>query len=196
VYEPFTSLRPRGLRRRSLAQGAVFWRIDSQEPGDWSWAGFPTPRNRFDPDDGSFRVRYAAMTAVGAFRERYLASGRYIPTDHADHSLVRLELVQAARVLDLRTEANLDALGVDDRISTGREVEVLRACHQLSMAMRDWWPDVDGLLYRSRTTPETSANLAFFSLGAMAATGRPLRTCLVELDELVLLHEFTIGFDY
>jgi hypothetical protein len=136
------------------------------------------------------------MTAVGASRERYLASGRYIPADHADHSLVRLELVRAARALDLRTEVNLDALGVDDRISTGREVEVLRACHQLSVTVRAWWPDLDGLLYRSRTTPETSANLAFFSLDAMAATGRPLRKCVAELDELVLVHEFTVGFEY
>ncbi len=196
MYEPFPAARPRGLRRRSLAEGVIFWRIDSQPPQDWSWAGFPTPRNRFDPDDGSFRVRYAAMTAVGAARERYLASGRYIPADHADHSLVRLELIRPGRMLDLRTEANLDALGVDDRISTGRELEVLRACHQLSIAARTWWPDLDGFLYRSRTTPETSANLAFFSLDAMAATGRPLRTCVAELDELVLLHEFTVGFEY
>ncbi len=189
-------MRPRGLRRRSLAPGSVFWRFDSQPPGGWSWAGFPTPRNRFDPDNGRFRLRYAAVTAVGAARERYLTSGRYIPADHADHCLVRLELIRPGRVLDVRTEANLDALGVDDRISTGREVEVLHACHQLSVAAREWWPDLDGLIYRSRTTPETSANLAFFSLDAMAATGRPLRTCVGELDQLVLLHEFTVGFDY
>jgi RES domain len=196
VYEPFPLARPRGLRRRRLGEGTAFWRIDSQPPGEWSWAGFSSPRNRFDPDDGSFRVRYAAMTAVGAARERYLASGRYIPADHANHSLVRLQLVRPARVLDLRTEANLDSLGVDDRISTGREPEVWRACHRLSAAARTWWSDLDGLLYRSRTTPETSANLAFFALDRLAASGRPLRTCVAELDELVLLHEFTVGFEY
>jgi hypothetical protein len=136
------------------------------------------------------------MTMLGAARERYLATGRYIPADHADHHLVRLELARPARVLDLRTEANLDALGVDDRISTGREAEVQGACHRLSVAARTWWPDLDGLLYRSRTTPETSTNLAFFSLDGMIATARPLRTCVAELDDLVLLHEFTIGFDY
>ena len=196
MYEAFPATRPRGLRRRNLPEGAVFWRVDSQPPEDWSWAGFPTPRNRFDPEDGSFRVRYAATTAVGAFRERYLASGRYIPADHADHCLVRLDLVRPARVLDLRTEANLDALGVDDRISTGREVAVVRAGHELLGAARAWWPDLDALLYRSRTTPETSANLAFFSIDSMTAIGRPLRTCGPDLDGLVLEHGFTVGFDY
>jgi hypothetical protein len=136
------------------------------------------------------------MTPSGAARERYLATGRYIPPDHASNQLVRLELTRSARVLDLRTEANLDALGVDDRISTSREVDVLRACHRLSAAARMWWPDLDGLLYRSRTTPETSANLAFFSLVAMGAAGHPLRSCVAELDELVLLHGFTVGFSY
>ena len=189
-------MRPRGLRRRNLSEGSVLWRVDTQPPEDWSWAGFSTPRNLFDPEDGSFRVRYGATTAVGAFRERYLASGRYIPADHADHSLVRLDLVRSARALDLRTEANLDALDVDDRISTGREVEVRRACHQLLRAARAWWPDLDALVYRSRTTPETSSNLAFFSLDAVTAIGRPLRTCVPELDELVLLHRFTVGFNW
>jgi hypothetical protein len=136
------------------------------------------------------------MTPSGAARERYLATGRYIPPDHASHQLVRLELTRSARVLDLRTEANLDALGVDDRISTSREVDVLRACHRLPAAARMWWPDLNGLLYRSRTTPETSANLAFFSLVGMGATGHPLRSCVAELDELVLLHGFTVGFSY
>ena len=89
-------------------------------PADWSWAGFPTARYRFDPESGAFRTRYAASALVGAFRERYRPTGLMIPADHAAHQLVRLVAARHLRVLDLRTEANLDVLGVDDQISTGQ----------------------------------------------------------------------------
>ena len=59
-----------------------------RRPRRWTWEGFPSPRHRFDPADGSFRTRYASTRFYGAARERYLDSGRYIPAAHADHHVV------------------------------------------------------------------------------------------------------------
>ena len=196
MFGAFPEKRPRGLRRRSLGAGTTLWRIDPAAPADWLWTGFPGPRFRFDPASGRFRTRYAAQSIHGAARERYLATGRYIPADHARHHLVRLTATRALRVVDLRTEANLDALQVDDRISTSRDPDVWDACHRLADSVRGWWADLDGIAYRSRTTPETSANVAFFSLEGMTAWSRVLADCDDELDDVVLNHEFTVGFAY
>ena len=195
-YGVFDDQRPTGLRRRTVSTGSEWWRIESQDADSWEWSGFPEPRNRFDPASGDFRTRYAADTLHGAARERYTGTGRYIPADHAGEHLVQLRATRPLRVLDLRTESNLDALGVDDRINTGKEEAVLIACHRLADLCRLWWSDLDGLLYRSRTTPESSANLAFFGSEPFEMTSRRLDGCTAELDELVLRHEFTVGFDY
>lgn len=195
MYEDPSDARPPGLRRRAVAANAVFWRIDGQAPDLWDWKGFPEPRNRFDPASGGFRVRYAALALPGAFRERYLATGRYVPADHRSHRIVRLEALRPLRILDLRTEANLDALGVDDRISTGREGEVWRTAHRLSDAARRWWSDLDGLLYRSRTTPSSSVNLAFFGLEPFRYESRDMHEADDLLTDLVLSHGFTFGWD-
>jgi RES domain len=197
----FPAARPPGLRRRRLRAATELWRIDSDPPTEWRWTGFSEPRNRFDPASGSFRVRYAATTVPGAARECYAATGRYIPADHGRHHLVRLETNRPLLVVDLKTESNLDALGLDDRISTSRDPDMAATCHRLSDALRTWWPDgdsggLDGILYRSRTTPETSSNLAFFALSGFEATSRRLSRCVSELDDLVLRHGFTIGFEY
>jgi hypothetical protein len=109
---------------------------------------------------------------------------------------VQLRVTRTLRVLDLRSESNLDALGVDDRINTGKEEPVLGACHRLADCCRLWWSDLDGLIYRSRTTPESSANLAFFGSEAFGITSRRLDSCTAELDDLILRHEFTVGFEY
>ena len=194
MYGHFPSARPAGLRRRSVPAGTILWRIDAQSPQRWEWDGFPGPRNRFDPASGRFRVRYAALSLAGAVRERYQATGLYVPADHRTHHVVRLEALRPVRVLDLRTELNLDALHVDDRISTGREHDVLEASHQLFDAGRAWWPDLDGLMYRSRTTPETSANLAFFSLEPFGTESTGLGDSPALLAEMVLDHGVTVGW--
>lgn len=195
-YGSFGENRPTGVRRRTIADGSQWWRIESDDAAKWEWSGFPQPRNRFDPGSGGFRTRYAAATLHGAARERYSGTGRYIPVDHAGEHLVLLVVVRPLKILDLRTEGNLDALGVDDRISTGREDEVIEACHRLADCCRSWWRELDGVLYRSRTTPESSANLAFFDSEPFRITSRRLDSCPDELDDLVLRYEFTIGFDY
>lgn len=179
-----------------MSAGTELWRIDAGRPEEWSWLGFPRPRHRFDPASGGFRTRYASTNLPGAARERYLDTGRYIPADHAAHHLVRLVNERPLRVLDLRTEANLDALDVDDQISTGHHPRVLATAHRLADAVRSWWDELDGIVYRSRTTPETSVNVAFFSLDGLAATTTPLADAGDVLDDLVLTAGFTVGFDW
>lgn len=184
-----------GLRRRRVEAGTELWRVEAARPADWTWGGFPAPRFRFDPESGAFRTRYAATTLVGAFRERYRPTGLVIPVDHADHQLVRLVAERHLRVLDLRTEANLDVLGIDDQISTGQHPDVWDTCHRLADAVRRWWdaPDaLDALVYRPRTTPETSVNYAFFALDAYSAESWPLAQRTDVLVDLVLRRGFTV----
>jgi RES domain len=192
---PQPGSRPTGLRRRRIPAGTEVWRVDGTEPSAWTWEGFPEPRYRFDPASGAFRTRYAASTCVGAFRERYRATGQVIPADHATHHLVRLTAARHLRVLDLRTERNLDALNVDDQISTGQHRDVWDTCHRLADAARLWWNDLDAIVYRSRTTPETSFNLAFFAADAFAVESWALADRADVLTDLVLRHGFTVGWD-
>jgi hypothetical protein len=178
--------------------GTELWRVEAAAPEEWTWAGFPTPRYRFDPESGAFRTRYAASILVGAFRERYRPTGLMIPADHAEHRLVRLVAARHLRVLDLRTEANLDVLGVDDQINTGQHAEVWDTCHRLADAVKRWWPQpdaLDALVYRPRTTPETSINYAFFALDAFSFESWPLAERVDILTDLVLRHGFTVGWD-
>ncbi len=193
---PLPGPRPPGLRRRSLPAGTELWRLDVRSPVEWSWDAFAEPRHRFDSAAGAFRTRYAATSVPGVARERYHDTGRYVPDDHATHQLVRLTANRRIRLLDLRTEANLDALGLDDRISTSHEPAVWGAAHRLADATRRWWPDLDAIVYRSRTTPQTSVNLAFFATDGFDVAARPLAACEDELVELVLHHQFTIAFGY
>jgi hypothetical protein len=194
VYDPFPHARPPGLSRHTLPAGAELWRIEANPFHEWTWEGFPQPWHRFDPAPGLFRTRYGGRTLVGAARERYLDAGRIIPDTDRHHCVTRLVATRPMRILDLRTEANLDALDIDDQISTGHHDAVLAACHDLGDAVRRWWGDLDGLVYRSRTTPESSVNVAFFSLDGLAGTSRRLEECEDELDDLALNHGFLVRF--
>jgi RES domain len=189
---PLPDDRPVGLRRRSLGAGTELWRIDATHPAKWTWEGFPTPRYRFDPESGAFRTRYAGTTFVGAFRERYRMLERVIPDDHANHYLIRLLAVRRLRILDLRTEANLDALDVDDQISTSQAHEIWDTCHRLADAVRKWWKNLDAIVYGSRTAPESSTNIAFFATDAFAIEAWKVAQRVDILTELVLRHRFTV----
>ena len=191
----FPADRPVGLRRRQMPAGTELWRIEATHPGDWDWAGFPAPRYRFDPASGGFRVRYAGSSPAGAAREKYLDSGLYIPADHRTHQLVRLVAARDLRVFDLRTEKNLDVLHLDDQISTGQHPAVWDACHRLSDAVRGWWNDLDAVVYRSRTSPATSANVAFFAAEAFHSESWPLADRVDVLAGLVVAHGFTVGWE-
>lgn len=183
--------RPTGLRLVSLA--GPWWRIDHARPREWDWTPFPTPLHRFDSAGGTVRVRYAASSAAGAARERYRDTGSYVPADHAGHWLVAL--AGRVRVVDLRSARTLDALGLDDRISTSHERRAVRAAQQLADRAVSWWGEhVHGIAYRSRTTPASSLNLAFFEWAPLQPEARRLEDAGGLLDELIVAHGFTVGF--
>lgn len=149
--------RPTALRLTSLD---VAWtRLDDQPPRAWAWRPFPSQRNRFDAP--SHRVRYAARTERGAFRARYADRRRVIRGEDSKTAVVRLS--GRLRIIDLRNEGVLDALGVDGEISTGRSDRVFAASALLSARLLEWYGEgLHGIVYSSRTTPQSSSNLAFF----------------------------------
>lgn len=95
-----------------------------------------------------------------------------------------VELSGTVRVLDLRTEATLDALGLDDQVNTSRAPHVWATCQELGDRLHLWYGDrLHGVVYRSRTTPESSYNLAFF--GHAPLTRRSLGRLRGQRDLLV-----------
>ncbi|MGH9042627.1 MAG: RES domain-containing protein [Acidimicrobiia bacterium] len=183
--------RPPGLRLHLLR--GPFYRIDAVPFSRWAWEPHEVPQFRFDSAAGRARVRYAATASHGAARERYRDTGHYIPPDHAGHYLVTL--TGDLRVLDLRRETTLDALGLDDRVSTGHEPEVWKAAQELSDLVHRWWSEqCHGIAYRPRTRPETSLNLAFFAHAPLE--GRSVRLNRVRWlrEQPVVGYGFTIDF--
>jgi len=161
-----TETRPTGLRL--VTRSHAWYRLDAQRPRDWRWRGFPEPQHRFDPASGANRVRYAADSLRAAMRERFDAEGRVVSAAHLDLRVV--ELTGRVSALDLRQERVLDALGLDDQISTSRAPGVWAACHVLTDRLQSWYGDrLDGIVYRSRTTPQRSANLAFLQRAPLLA---------------------------
>ncbi len=166
--------------------------------GNGRWAGFPIPRHRFDPPSGRFRVRYAANDPVAAVRERFPA--RRIPATAASLHLV--QITGPPRALHLTHQATLDALGVDDRINTGRldtplprdRDPMLAVCQHLADALHDWWAPAPAppIVYRTRHLP--AARCMAFTEGCSwrATRSRPLRTATTLLVELVTRHGFDI----
>lgn len=181
---------PRGLRLSSIS--ATWWRLDRDPPDRWGWSPYAAPLQRFDSATGAFRTRYAARSARGALREAFDWSGRVLADADLDRRLVQLE--GTLRVLDLRREAVLDALGLDDRISTARDLATWQRCHELIDEAAGHYGDrCHGLLYRSRTTPQTSANLAFLAHAPLRARDLgPLRAQRAVLDAAIIGDGFTV----
>lgn len=169
-----------------------WYRLDNQMPDEWTWESYPTPQSRFDSAIGAGRVRYAADAPRTAMRERFDREERRIDAVALRMHVVELSGTVAA--LDLRRDRTLDALGLDDQINTGRAPGVWAACHRLADLVQDWFgPRCGGIVYRSRTTPQQSANLAFFSHAALRARDLgPLITQESLLAECVLSDGFTV----
>ncbi len=156
----------------------------------WSWDPYPEPRWRFDSAAGTVRVRYAGDSARVAMRERFDASGRRLSAENLELRLA--ELAGGVQVLDLRRDRTLDALGLDDQISTSRAPGVWKACQSLIDHVHEWFgPRCHGVVYRSRTTPQRSANLAFFAHAPL--TARDLGT-LRERTDLLTACVLSDGF--
>lgn len=175
---------PPGLRLATLRR--TWYRLDAQHPSRWTWRPFPSPRSRFDSAGGTVRVRYAGDEPRVAMRESFDRDERIVSRRRLEMRLV--ELIGTVRVLDLRRDRTLDALGLDDRISTGRAAAVWVACQQLIDLVHEWFGErCDGVVYRSRTTPERGANLAFFAhapltardLGPLGEQEELLRSCVL-----------------
>ncbi len=166
------------------------------DPDGWSWEPFPTAHHRFDPPSGRFRVRYAATAPAAAARERF--PGRMITEADGGLHLVRLDGAPSA--LHLTRRGNLDALGVDDRLSTGRLDDpgvhgdpLLTTAQQLSDSVYDWWNEAPpSLVYRTRSTP-SARTMAFGHTVAWDGThARLLRDAAGLLARLVTHHGFTV----
>lgn len=115
---------------------------------------------------GRFRVRYAANGPLAATRERF--PGRTLTEADGELYLVVLESMPSA--LNLTHQANLDVLGLDDRVSTGRidgdgradPDPLLDTCGRLADALYDWWDQrPPPIVYRTRTMPARGRSLAF-----------------------------------
>jgi hypothetical protein len=187
--------RPAGLRR-PRATDVTLTRVDTTDPARWSWEGFAQPYHRFDPLSGGFRVRYAGWTPRTALRERF--PERRIPQGDADLYLVTLR--GRVRMLDLTSEIVLDALGIDDRISTGRLPQVrtakrpdpfLDACGRLTDLVADWWDDVHAIHYRSRTTP-SQTNVVFCQHAELDPDAVPLAAATDVLVRAVVGDGFSV----
>lgn len=175
--------RPAGLRL--VPRTRPWYRIDPQPPYRWSWKAAPAPRSRFDPASGRFRVRYAGDSLRVAMRERFDRDRRIVSRDHLGLHVV--ELRGKIHVLDLRSDKLLDLLGLDDQVSTSRAPDVWAGCQELTDRLLDWFGTrIDGVAYRSRTTPQRSANLAFLphaplepvSLGRLGEQTELLAACI------------------
>ena len=109
--------------------------------------------------------------------------------------LVRLEGSPPA--LHLSHQANLEALGLDDRISTGRLDEgpdpLLAASPALSDAVYDWWDTAPPpLVYRTRSMPSARSIAFAATTGWDTITSRPLREATLLLTHLVIRRDFTV----
>lgn len=159
--------RPTGLRLHTIT--GSWFRLDSQDALRWNWTPFGKPRYRFDSATGMFRVRYAGDAQRVAMRERFDAEGRIVSAHALGLTLV--QLTGRLRVLDLRTDRTLDVLGLDDQINTSRAPGVWAAGQQLTDLVHGWHGQrCHGIVYRSRTTPQRSSNLAFLEHAPLTAT--------------------------
>lgn len=127
-----------------------------------------------------------------AMRERFDTAQRRIDARSLD--LLLVEVTGRIRVLDLRRDDVLDALGLDDQVSTSRAPDVWAACQGLIDLVHDWFGErCHGVVYRSRTTPQRSANLAFFAHAPLAARSLgPLRDQVTLVDSCILSDGFAV----
>jgi hypothetical protein len=139
-------------------------------------------------------VRYAANRVDAAALERFPA--RTITEADGDIRLVRLH--GSPSTLHLTRQDSLNALELDDCVSTGRldgsgADPLLATSQALSDAVYDWWGTAPPpLVYRTRSTP-SARSLAFTATTAWdTTTSRPLRQARSLLAHLVIRRDFTV----
>ncbi len=141
-------------------------------------------------------MRYAANRPVAACCERF--PGRHLSP--ADGALYLVELTVEGTALHLTHQGILDALGLDDRINTGRVDlpgpdgdPLLDVCQGLADAVHDWWDGTPpALVYRTRTVP-SARSIAFSGItGTEIVQARTLREARHLIAILVARHGFVV----
>lgn len=108
-----------------------------------------------------------------------------------------VELTLTGSVLDLRTDDTLDALGLDDQVSTGRSPGVWATAQALGDLAWNGYASrgrpAPAIVYRSRTTPQHNANVALFAHSvAEVLSVRRLRDLPGLLEAAVTADGFTL----
>lgn len=108
-----------------------------------------------------------------------------------------VELTLTGSVLDLRTDDTLDALGLDDQVSTGRAPGVWTTAQALGDLLWQGYAArgrrAPAIVYRSRTTPQHNANVALFAHSvAEVLSVRRLRDLPGLLEAAVTADGFTL----
>ncbi len=112
-----------------------------------------------------------------------------------------MELHGPPPALHLTHQGNLDALGVDDRINTGRldrelpggRDPLLDVCRQLSDAVYDWWEAAPPpIVYRTRRVPSARSMAFTGACSWQAVRSRPLRDATALLVALVTRYGFDV----
>ena len=140
-------------------------------------------------------MRYAANRPLAAVRERF--PGRQLTLSDGDLYLV--ELAADAAGLHLTHQVILNALGVDDRINTGRidlpgpgGDPLLDVGQRLADAIYDWWAGAPPpLVYRTRSVPSARSMAFTVHTGLRPVRARPLRDARHLVAQLVARHGFS-----
>jgi hypothetical protein len=109
-------------------------------------------------------------------------------------------------VLNLTSQRNLDSLGLDDRISTGR-IDVtsrrdpdplFETCGRLTDAAFDWWGGAPPpIVYRTRSMPDPGRSIAFMKWTPhKVASVRRLREATALHAHLVLQAGFSVPTEW
>ncbi|MDQ2727598.1 MAG: hypothetical protein M3Y91_07000 [Actinomycetota bacterium] len=141
-------------------------------------------------------MRYAANRPVAACCERF--PGRYLSP--ADGDLYLVEFTVEGPTLHLTHQGVLDALGLDDRINTGRvdlpgpdDDPLLDACQGLADAVHDGWDDTPpALVYRTRTVPSARSVAFSGTTRTEIVRARTLREARHLIAILVARHGFVV----
>ncbi len=134
--------------------------------------------------------------------ERCRARAVPVPPDRARRGRPPAPLTaRSTSALHLTHQANLDALGLDDRVNTGRldrplpggSDPLLAVCQNLSDAVYDWW---DGspppLVYRTRSVPRARSMAFTDACTWQRVRSRRLREATALLVDLVAFHGFDV----
>jgi RES domain len=141
-----------------VREALQIWRLHWEEPNEVAVrAATAPPRYRFDDPRSEYGVTYGNLDIIGAFLEVYGDTQR-IDSAQRGRRRTRLESTREILLVDLDNAATQKAFGLDSRIASSRQYATTQ---HWSRAWHDWYPEVDGIRYRSRHENDT-LNLCLF----------------------------------